>query len=225
MMDRATALRKLKACLALSKSPEAHEAAAAMRQAQKLMEQYGLEEDDVQQAQYGSEKVSCPIQANVKLPAHLSYLVRLITTAFGVTAVVETETRVSDKSYAIRYFGPLGRIQLAAYTHTVIYRAMNLAWTKHLKEHPQLRGERGARSGFFIGWIQAIQEQITALAMTDEEKERTALVKSNHYGNSLVKTKVSSTRVAGDALAAGLAAGTGFALHRPMQADKLKITR
>jgi hypothetical protein len=35
-MDRETALTKIKKCLALAKSSNEHEAAAAMRQAQKL---------------------------------------------------------------------------------------------------------------------------------------------------------------------------------------------
>ena len=224
-MDREKALRKLKACLALSKSPEPHEAAAAMRQAQKLMEAFGLEQDDVEAAEFGSEKVACPIQANDKVPMHLNQLVYLIKTAFGVTAVVEREVRISDESFAIRYFGPLSRLQLAAYTHTVIYRAMNLSWAKHLEAKPYLKKEKGARMGFFLGWLDAIQDQITALAMTDDEKRRTDVVKQNHYGNSLVKGKTNNMRVAGDTENAGRAAGAGFALHRPMQADKLKITR
>jgi len=224
-MDRAKALTLLKKCLALSKSPEPNEAAAAMHHAQKLMAKFGLEQDDVEAAEYGSEKVSCPIQANVKLPMHLTKLVWLINNAFAVTAVVEREMRISDESFAIRYFGPLSRIQLAAYTHTVIYRAMNASWTKYLAEKPFLKKEKGARMGFFLGWLDAIEEQVTALAMTDDERKRTDVVKSNHYGKDLVKGKTSNMRVAGDTVTAGERAGAGFALHRPMQADKLKITR
>ena len=41
-MTRDEALDKIKKCLALAASPEAHEAAAALRQAQKLMAQFGL---------------------------------------------------------------------------------------------------------------------------------------------------------------------------------------
>ena len=46
-MTRDEALDKIKKCLALAASPEAHEAAAALRQAQKLMAQFGLTEADV----------------------------------------------------------------------------------------------------------------------------------------------------------------------------------
>ena len=43
-----TALAKIKKCLALAASPNPHEAAAATRQAQKLMAEYGLTETDGQ---------------------------------------------------------------------------------------------------------------------------------------------------------------------------------
>lgn len=225
-MDRAKAPQRLKKCLALSKSPEPHEAAAALRQAQKLMEAFDLDQDDVQRLEYANEAVSCPIQINQKTPLHLQSLVWLINHAFGVTAVIEHELRESDLSYRIRYFGPVSRIQLAAYTHTVVYRAMNNCWTKYLKENPRLRGVRGARSGFFLGFIDATNAQVIIFAMTDEGKARTDVVKAEHYGErGLVKTKTSNTSTLVSTGMAGLASGSAFALHRPMQADKLKITR
>ena len=52
-MTRDEALDKIKKCLALAASPEAHEAAAALRQAQKLMAQFGLTETDVTLADVG----------------------------------------------------------------------------------------------------------------------------------------------------------------------------
>ena len=41
-MTRAQALRRIRACLRLSASSEPHEAAAALRQAQALMREYGV---------------------------------------------------------------------------------------------------------------------------------------------------------------------------------------
>lgn len=42
--DRASAIEKIKKCLALSSSANEHEAATAMRQARKLMEKFSLTE-------------------------------------------------------------------------------------------------------------------------------------------------------------------------------------
>ena len=41
-MDKETALTKIKKCLALSKSVNEHEAAIALKQAQRLMQEYSL---------------------------------------------------------------------------------------------------------------------------------------------------------------------------------------
>ena len=46
-MKNEKVLEKIKKCLRLAKSSNPHEAAAAMRQAQKLMEKYNLTERDV----------------------------------------------------------------------------------------------------------------------------------------------------------------------------------
>src|SRR3546814_17733487 len=46
-------LNKIQKCLALSKSAEPHEAAAAMRQAQKLMDKYNIDNSTVELAEIG----------------------------------------------------------------------------------------------------------------------------------------------------------------------------
>ena len=46
-MDQEKIIDKIKKCLALAKSDNPHEAATALRQAQKLMEQHNLTEQDI----------------------------------------------------------------------------------------------------------------------------------------------------------------------------------
>ena len=224
-MDRAKLLSKIEKCLRLSKSSEPHEAAAALRQAQKMMELHGISEAELGAMGYGNEKVSVPIQVNKKLPTALATLVALIKKAFGVEAVVEHELRVSDHSYAIRYFGPADRVMLAAYSQSVVYRAMEQSWKQHLAERPFLKGERGARAGFQLGWLNAVKEQVEELAMTDAEKAGTELVKTTHYSHALVKGKVNNMRVSSGALSAGAEAGAAFRLHRPVGSERLKLSR
>lgn len=214
-MDRNKVLSKIQKCMNLSKSSEPHEAAAALRQAQKLMEAHSISKDDLDRVGYSSEKVFVPIQANKKLPAALARLVILVRKAFGVEAVMGREVRVSDLSYTVTYIGPDHRVAMASYTHTVIFRAMNKGWTAHLAAHPYLKGDRGARAGYQLGWLDAIEAQVMELRMTDEEATGTELVKTQLFP-TLVKSKSSNMRVSGSALAAGMADGKGFALHRPV---------
>lgn len=223
-MDRAKLLKKIEKCLNLSKSSEPHEAAAAMRQAKKMMEAHGVSEAELGAVGFGNEKVAVPIQANQKLPIALAQLVNIIKVAFGVAPVIETEVRVTDASYVVRYWGPMDRALLASYSHTVVFRAMNRAWAEHLKANPQLRGRLGARAGFQLGWLAAIREQVEELAMTDSERAGTDIAKANHYGKALVKGQANNMRISNAALNAGTEAGRDFRLHRPVQQERLKLT-
>ena len=48
--ERRRILARIRACLALASSPEPHEAAAALRQAQAWMRRYGLTREEVELA-------------------------------------------------------------------------------------------------------------------------------------------------------------------------------
>jgi len=223
MTDRSKILDKIEKCMRLSKSSEPHEAAAALRQAQKMMKMHGISEGELDAHGYANEKVSCPIQAGKAIPLHLTVLVNIIQDTFGVISIVERERRVSDLSFAIRYFGRADRVQLACYTHTVVFRAMMGAWAAYLRAHPELRGQRGARTGFLVGWLQAIKAQIIALAITDDEMTKMMALMESHYGRPLVKGKTNNMSVDRNVVAAGRESGTSFTLHRPMNNEIRKI--
>jgi hypothetical protein len=222
-MDREKAMDKIEKCLRLSKSSEPAEAAAALRQAQKMMAAHGITEADLGAAGYGDEKVSCPIQVNVKVNLVLNQLIWTIRDAFGVDAVLEHEKRVTDYSYAVRYIGPNDRVKLAAYAHTVVYRAMTRAWEKHIIADPWVKRVRGARAGFQLGWLETVRSQITALAMTDEDKTGVALVRQRLYGRELTKSKVNGLAVDGNAMQEGKAAASDFRLNRPVGEQALRL--
>lgn len=229
-MDRTKILDKIQKCMRLSKSSEPHEAAAALRQAQKLMTMHGITAAELAGIEFGSEVVQCPIQAGAtqKIPVILSLLTALINKAFCVKAVIGTTMRVSDHSYIVRYFGPLDRVALAAYSHTVIYRAMNSARTEYVKAHPHMKGNRGARAGFQAGWLDGVEQQLGEFAMSDEERDAirvgTELVQKQFYGGPLEKAKVNNMKVSGRAMSDGEAEGSKFKLHRPMGQERVGIT-
>ena len=56
-MDKQTAIEKIRKCLALAKSANEHEAAAALRQAQALMRKYGVEDGDILMAEVSEARV------------------------------------------------------------------------------------------------------------------------------------------------------------------------
>lgn len=215
-MDKNKAIDKIKKCLALGQSSNPNEAASAMRQAQKLMQMHDLTEDDIEGSNYSNDAVECPIQVNKKTPVHLTKFVNLIMKAFQVKAVIESNRRVSDFSYRIRYFGPTHRVTTAAYAHVVIFRAMEGAWRVYLAEHPELKGVRGARLSFMVGWLQEISAKVEAIGWPAEEEQRTEMIKSEFYGKSLEKTAQRNYSLYGGVLRDGKAAGAGFEINRPM---------
>lgn len=221
-MDKTKAIEKIKKCMALGQSSNANEAAAALRQARKMMESFGLTERDIEGSDYGNEAVEVPIQAGKKIPIHLHKFINVIAKAFNVKPVVERNVRVSDESYRIRYFGPTHRVTTAAYAHVVIFRAMEKAWREQLETNPSYKGVRGARLGFMCGWLSEISSKVEAIGWPKEEEEMTDLIKDEFYGKSLVSIKPRGANVVGSLLDAGRKAASSFSINRPMNGETIR---
>lgn len=234
-MDRAKVLDKIQKCLALSKSPNEHEAAAALRQAQKLMEKHGITDADLGAIGYGSEKVDTTIQVgkgrrNKKtgtytppsIPVALAFIVDLMERAFCVRPVYGADRRKTDLNWNVTYYGREDRVLLAAYAHTVVARAVDAAWRDYLTVNPHYRQYKGGRAGFYIGWIKAVSAQVESLAMTDEERAATDLV-LRREGVRLSTVSTTNQRFSSNAANAGASAGESFKLHRPVNVDKLRL--
>lgn len=214
-MDRAKLIEKIQKCLSLSKSPEPHEAAAALRQAQKLIALHGVTDNELGFASYASEKVDCPVQAGRTLPEYLATLCSLMQRAFGVRVTVHREIRVSDPSWCVTYYGKADRVALAAYSHPVVWRAMHSSWAQFQKNNPQLKGVTGARSGFFIGWIFGVAKCVTDLGLSDEERQELDSYFDNEVGK-VAQSATSKVKMNTRAVHAGIEASRNFSLHRPI---------
>lgn len=209
-MDRDKALDRVRKCLELSSSPNPHEAAAAMRQAQKLMRQHSISERELGLLSYGKTDVHCPIQYNKKaMPLHLAHLVQVVMTGIGVKALVHAEVRVSDYSYVVTYYGPLARTEVAKYVHELLYRAANRAW------EPVKTRQRAARTSFLIGWYEQVRLQVPLMVVDQEELDKTLeLMKQDNPDDRHAETNdMQLDRVH---LRLGAQAAKDFRLHRPL---------
>lgn len=222
-MDKQKILDKIKKCMALSKSANAHEAAAALRQAQSLMRKHGITEDEVEALGYGSERVQIPVQANIKLPLYLAYFIDLIKHAFGVEPVMGRSRRLTDVSYDVTYFGPVARVMMASYAHEVCWKAMTRSYNEWLKANPWRRGERGVRTGFYLGWIDEVRGKVEAIGFTEDEKEKTELVIKNQ-NLKLSATRSAQMNISRSANVAGAASAADFHIHRPIDVSKKRLT-
>lgn len=123
-MNRSDALIKIKKCLALATSNNPHEAAAAMRQAQKLMQRFDISDADV-----GITDVSeCATKArNVEAVNWEVSLAHLVAKAFSCQvhgkvchSYTENLRKRRDRRYV--FVGVGAASEVAAYTFDVLSR-------------------------------------------------------------------------------------------------------
>lgn len=239
--DRSKIIDKIKKCLALAGSSNVHEAAAAMRQAQKLMEQYGVTEDDVDALEVESEQIVTPEpwKKSLKLPVYFAKIASLMSVAFGVKALIECAYVNGKPRMAIRYFGTQNRAQIAAYTHVVVWNALQKSWKEYQRSNPWAADRIGGRSGFWVGWIQQVRGNVIAFGGKREEERPAASGAGTELvltpfgkemakiGNAMDKyapdqkdSKTNSTKLSAVTHAAGKEAAKDFQLHRPMSGAK-----
>lgn len=223
--DREKALDKIRKCLALGKSPNEHEAAAALRQAQKLMAMHSLSEEDVGLMEFAYETIVTDYEFGKKKPLIIVSVVGVISHALGVEAVMGAERKGTEMMHTVRYFGPRARVALATHAHQVIYRAAGNAWRRYLEENPWLRGKVGARASFFHGWCSAVQQKVQALALSKDELDGIAKKKAQVYGRNLSQAQCGTKTVLGSVMNAGAAAAKDFELHRPVGTERNRLEK
>ncbi len=243
--DRKRIIERIEKCLNLAKSNEPHEAAAALRQAQKLMAAHGVSEDDIFGKEVESEIIITPEPAKSKLPLYMSHLIGLIQSAFGVSALIEPVLVNGKYRMGIRYFGPHGRAKLAVYTHAIIWRQLSASWKDFVKKNPWKLAEKGARQGFWLGWISAVRAKVIAFGYVEPDAPKPTTPEESATRNALVvKLDNEMTKIAdalnkycpnskpmntnkmsldGESIGAGREAAKNFSLNRGMEGSKRQI--
>lgn len=217
-MDRAKALDRIAKCLALSKSANEHEAAAALRQAQKLMAIHGISDDDVGLANYVSDFVDHDdYEFGMKKPMIVTCVADVMVHAFGVSFTWECSPLGKHR---VMYFGLRQNVDLATFAHTVCYRALNAAWRRYLKATPWAKGVRNARAGFAYGWCQTVKSKIEDLAPKGETEELIKKAKERHYGKELPEAQLGTKSVYREMVEGGAEAGEDFNIHTPINTDR-----
>lgn len=123
-MNRDDVIRKIKACLALSKSANPGEAAAALRQARKLADQLGIDEGEVRQADVQEQGVTLLAQA---VQAWEGALSNAVADAFGCELYLTKRHKDAEhldfsvKSLVV-FVGVAPAHELAAYAFEVLWR-------------------------------------------------------------------------------------------------------
>lgn len=168
-MTRDEALDKIKKCLALAASPEAHEAAAALRQAQKLMAQFGLTESDVTLADVGEARQKAQ---NVPVVRWEAALAGMVAGAFGCDMYTCTSLALRDsrqfrrhRYYVFIGVGPAPEV--AGYAFDVLARQCARDRRRYVGLQsknckPKTKVARGDL--YAEGWIEGVRGKLDQIA-------------------------------------------------------------
>lgn len=167
-------IRKIKRCLALSKSSNENEAATAMRQAQALMREYRLTELDVRLSDV-SEVESEKARAN-RRPTWDRHLSSIVAQVFGVRPLscrhwCESSRRRVDRAL---FVGVSPAPQIAMYAYEALLVKLTLARREYValvrsgKQRSAYSPET-AGDHFALAWVSAVHGKIHELLPRGDE--------------------------------------------------------
>lgn len=206
--EREALIDRIRKCLALAKSANEHEAAAAMAKAQKLMRDHNLGLGDVEFDEATARGNGC----SAKPPLWETSLIIAVKLAFPCHAFLD------DGCW--KFVGRAPSAELGAYAFTVLHRQLKAARAEHIRT--RLRrvrpGRKTARADEYCeGWMVAILSKLRKLAVAREPDQKLAEHVRDRY--HLVPLEDNRRKVSGSAgndYWHGYNAGRAADLHRPM---------
>lgn len=167
-------IRKIKRCLALSKSSNENEAATAMRQAQALMREYRLTEIDVRLSDVG--EVESESSRPKRRPTWDKQLGTIVGKAFGVRSFSRRQwckatSRIIEREL---YVGVTPAPQIAMYAYEALLTKLKAARRDYVAQvrsgkqrsdySPETAGDH-----FALAWVSAVYDKIHELVPRGEE--------------------------------------------------------
>ena len=224
-MTRDEALDKIKKCLALAASPEAHEAAAALRQAQKLMAQFGLTETDVTLADVGEVRQQAQ---NVPVVRWEAALAGMVAGAFGCdnntsTSLVLGQTLQFRRHRYYVFIGVGPAAEVAGYAFDVLARQCARDRRRYigLQSKNCKAKTKVARGDLYAeGWIAGVRDKLWLLVGNARDEALIAqYMAQRHAGmtGSDIKDRAKGKNVTHNDWYQGLKAGRNAELNHGVQ--------
>ena len=221
-MNRDDALKKIKKSLGLSRSANEHEAAAALRQAQKLMAEFGLDQKDISLADVTEARVK---GRSAAINRWELALVHLAAQAFGCEqfSSLTGDYNAAGNFTRTRHWVFVGidtAPEVAGYAAEVLIRQCATARLAHVAKQPKnckpiTKTARG--DAFAIGWVAGVADKVEAFAQpTKNDALLLAYMEREHpkLSSSKVRDTTKKRRVDDGHIAAGYRAGKAAELHR-----------
>ncbi|WP_164153549.1 DUF2786 domain-containing protein [Stenotrophomonas maltophilia] len=220
-MNRQDALRKLQACLRMASSSNAHEQAAALRQARKLMETYGLTKEDAAGAEYVGVEAPTRQRKSAAMPEYLSRLAHVVGDNFACAIVLVQR----GGSVSVEFVGKPIAAKLSSYAFTVLRRQLESDAARHVARVRRADTRRRRRELFAEGWVIAVQVLLDPQPLSEDAADAARAFIRLRYGDVARVSprraeRASGRRGAEAALAdraAGYSAGQQARLNRAVE--------
>jgi hypothetical protein len=208
-------IEKIKKCLALAKSSNEHEAAAGLRQAQKLMQAHGITDLDIEHADIQEEGATA---GAARKPASWECgLADRVAKAFGCDVYLS----VGMLATRWMFVGAAPSAEIARYAFEVLFRQVKRARANHIKTAlKRCTTTRTRRADLFCeGWVITATALIERFSGNEEMQARIAgYLENKHnlksfHGTNRNAGRNLSERDYGD-LDAGCRAGKAAQLNR-----------
>lgn len=218
-------LAKIKKLLALSKSANEHEAAAALSRAQKLMREHNVTASK-DGAFVIAEKTSKGAPSNAeKLPAYvigLADVIGLTMGCFCYYTITYGDKWPHHPKRQVVFYGPNERPEIAAYAFDVLSRRIKQARTEFIagqRKNIKRATKTNRADKFCEGWVMGVYAELERFGKTPEEVElmRAYMSQKKESTNRFKKLntrEAKDCRGGDDALHAGYQDGKNVRLHQ-----------
>lgn len=220
------ALSKIKKCLALFAKGSGNEATTALRQAQALMHEYGISNEDVQLSDINEAYVDIGLGFK-KPPQWRSNLAGVSARIFDCRILLSYYHHINSKGLVekvkrVRFIGIETNAELAAYTYEVLARQLTRDRKRYLKSlHAScsLATRRRRADLFADNWVQAVIDLIIEFAQQESSLNLIDAYISQKYQETIpvVYAQKSNNKRDDSARRAGIKAGRNAQLHHAMR--------
>lgn len=207
MIDKAL-LAKIRKCLALSRSANEHEAAAALAKARALMEEHGIDNAMLELAEI--EEATARASRNMRPPRWESILARTVCRGLSVSHFIDGQ---GDRCFV----GRGARAEVASYAFAVLFRQLKAARASYIASalrRCKVARKRARADVFCEGWAAAAFVKICELvAESPEDAAIGAYLAVQHPGLATVSNRAASAKRAENDFWRGHARGGEVALN------------
>ena len=207
-MNNDDVLDKIRKCLALAASDNPHEAAAALRQAQKLMTAHDVSDADL--AASGVRERRVKAGAASRPPTWERFLAAIVREAFHCRLIFSPAFASATGSWA--FVGVGADPEIAGYAFDVLLRQVKKSRAQYIRtklkrcKNTQTKTKRA--DTFCLGYMEALAGKVAAFAQPNPHEAAIATYFARKYPNIEIKKHKQQSRALGTRDLSDLIAGS-----------------